>query len=666
MSATRERGKGGPHTKYLPVKLKDFRPSEEDIEFAERFTDVANLLDECPSTERETLLLSTCRNQWMVVNATFVDLQGILGAARMDAPSARGFHDFSAGRPDKAVEAFNKAVALVAIIEQKLGCWDQREILVDQLRKTIEAPDRDLLERNRLEAWLDRQLEGPIIEGRIRKAQYLRLDLSEARCPQSLELVRRSTARLSAGLRIALRITRLIALAKRAAEGKDREEQSEPLFDLEAPEEESAARKRDRLAATEADIGAAWVNLREIALAHATELGFVVSGGGEGEEVELKGPGDERFTLPAELSEEISNRLDSELPVALKALMARSNKVITEVRDEVFEEFRPNVTEPPMPEPFVINFTLDEVAPSKKRVREFKVVSFDGRQVTQDVGRLALLECGMPDAAYSKARKGHIAYSQEHSGANCARRVALAAIEAARDLKADFLAMSEIFLPRGAVKEVKEAAEAAGVGLIAGIEYPERHGGPVNEALVHVPGLYEQLRQRKQSPSKEEVKSAAFESTGELAFVKRTTLGNLGVIVCSDLLELDVLWAMSSFDEKLDVVVVCAHNYHPEIFERLAVADATRLHALVAVVNTWTPRKGDTELPSGRGTLVAQPNFREPLLKLEEHPLPVDWEGEIAPPSLSIANLDIAGIRERELEKPGAHGYITPPRFARE
>jgi predicted amidohydrolase len=313
----------------------------------------------------------------------------------------------------------------------------------------------------------------------------------------------------------------------------------------------------------------------------------------------------------------------------------------------------------------VINFTPDEVESSEARVRQFKVNPFDGRQTTQNVGRLALLKCGMPDAAYSKARKDHMAYNQEHAGLRNAKRIALAAIDAARDQKADFLAMPEIFLPRGAVDEVKDAAEGAGLGLIAGIEYPEKHGGPVNEALVHVPGWYEPLRQRKQSPSREEVKSAVFETTMELAFVKRTTLGNLGVIVCSDLLELDVLWAMSSFNEKLDVVVVCSHNYHPEIFEPLAIADATRLHAFVAVVNTWTPRDKDTELPSGEGTLVAQPNFREPLLELEEHPLAVEWEDEIVRPSIAVAKLDIASIRERELEKPGAHGYISPPRFAR-
>jgi hypothetical protein len=319
VSATKERGKGAPATKYLPVKLEeDFRPSREDLEFAERFKEVANLLDECRNTELVTLLLSTCRNQWMVVNATFVDVQGIVGADRMDAIAARAFHDFFADKPEQAGKAFDKAVELVAIIEQKLRCWEEREELLEQLEETIAAPERDLLERDRLEAWLGRQLEGPAIPGRIRKAQYLRLDPSDSHCPQSLNLIQHSNAKLSAALRVALRVARLVALAKQAAAGKDREEQSAPLFDLDAPEDETAARKRDRLAAREADLGEAWANLREIVLLYASELSFIARGGGDGEPIDLEGPEGERFSLAAELDDEARARLAAELPTALR------------------------------------------------------------------------------------------------------------------------------------------------------------------------------------------------------------------------------------------------------------------------------------------------------------------------------------------------------------
>ena len=636
------------------------------MKFAERFRLIARAIDECRNAELVALLLSTCRNQWMAVNGMFVDIQAILGADRLPDLASRGYHHSAAGEPAAAAKLFNEGLQLRSALAQKLRCWSKREELRAQLAAAIASPKRDPLERDRLEGWLERQGHGPSMRGRNRQAQYLRLDHSDAHCQQEIELIERSSAKLTAALRIAHRIACLAALAETIAAGKAEEfKETDPLFELPDDTNSEPDEEQDRQAEAERKLAGAWAKLREAVLQHGAEIGFVVNGD-EGGAVELEGPENERFRIEAMIVDEDAEALVKEPPAALEGLMSRSRTVTDTVRSQIFEAFKPNVLAPPMPAPFVIDLTPDDAESSEERVRPFTVHLRNGRQRTPNTAKLALLRCGMPASAYLTTRKGHIAYDPDHNeGARQAKQIALAAVAEASKRGAAFLALPEVFLPRSAVADVVRAAEDAKVGLIAGIEYPEKRGGPINEVLIHVPGWDEPLHQRKQGPSVEEIQHTSFESTHELFLVRNTQLGNLAVIVCSDVMELDLLWALASFEHKLDVVVICARNYKPEIFERLAIADATRLHALIAVVNSWPPRGRDDELPSGRGTLVARPDSDQPLLPLTEYSLPVGWDDEIDRPSIAIAELNIAEIRARELERPGAHGYITPPRFAR-
>jgi hypothetical protein len=660
VSPSKARVAGGQR-KFLPVALEeDFRPSEADMDFAERFRMIASAIDACENAELVALLLSTCRNQWMAVNGMFVDLQEILGASKLPDLASRGFHNFAEGDASKAGASFSEALRFSSALAQKLRCWHNREKLLAQLEEAIAAPDRSRLERHHLEAWLLRQSHGPSIPGRIRQAQYLRLDQSDGHCPQLFELIDRTSKKLAAALRIAHRISRVSALAA----DSDRHEPPEQLFDLDlAGPDADPDEERDLQAEHEGKLQGAWEKLREAILDYSPKLGFMVSEETNGVLV-LESRDSRCFEVDREISEEDAEALVEELPPALQVLISRAQEVVEEIREQIFEAFTLNVATPPMPAPFVVDLTPSDPASSEERVRAFSIHAADGRHHTPDTAKLALLRCGMPGSAFSTARKGHIAYDpNENEGARKAKQIALAAVEKAKAVGASFLAMPEVFLPRNALKDVRKAAEDAGIGLIAGLEYPERHGGPINEVLVQVPDWDEPIFQRKQGPSVEELNHTAFESTLDLFFVRRTALGNIGIVVCSDFMELDLMWGLASFDDKLDVLIVCARNYRPEIFERIAIADAFRLHALVAVVNSWVPRPEDKELPSGKGTLVAQPNSEQPLLELEQHLLPVEWEGQIEQPSIALASLNIADIRDRDLERPGAHGYISPPRF---
>lgn len=660
------RDRGGPQKKYLPEQLEDdFQPSDEDIDFAVRFQYIADAIDECRNAELVALLLSTCRNQWMTVNGAFVDLQEILGAAHLPAVTSRGFHHFADGESAAAAKLFREALTLRSAISQKLECWARREELLGQLKAAIANPDRKLIERNQLELWLARQSHSPSQPGKAQKAKFLRLDLDDTRCPQHLGTIERATVKLTAALRTAHRLSRVMAVAHEIAGEAVEEAPAEPLFEL--PGELDADSESDERAERERDLGGAWAKLRETVLAHAGELEFAVGGGeGEGEPIYLEDSSGSAFLLELDLPEKDAVELADELTPALDALMSQARKTIEKVRSDVFESFMPNVIAPPMPAPFVIDLTPGDRGSSDERARSFKLQIADGLLQPPNTPKLALLQAGMPECAYVTTRKDHIAFNPEDGEpARMAKKIAIAAVEEASRLGAEYLAIPEIFLPRAAVDEVVAVAEEMKIGVIAGIEYPDKHGGPINEALIHIPGRQSPVFQRKQGPSVEEANHSSFESTLELYFARRTALGNFGVIVCSDLMELDLLWALASFEDRLDVLVICARNHNTEIFERLAIADAMRLHSFVAVVNSWPPRNGDAELPSGRGTFVAQPSHSEPLLGLEEHQLPIDWEGQIAPPTLAIATLPIAKIRARDSERTGAHGFVNPPRFAR-
>lgn len=337
---------------------------------------------------------------------------------------------------------------------------------------------------------------------------------------------------------------------------------------------------------------------------------------------------------------------------------------VNRVRVKLAKQFEANVATPPLPAPYVIDLTVQE-QPSAKRARDFTIVTHIAHaDQGPDTARIALLDCPMPETAYSHLRTELYVYDRERgSGADAAEFTALAAVDAAHEQGAQLLVMPEVFLPRGSIDDVVERARTYEMGVIAGAEYPHQPlGGAINEAIIALPELGEPLLQRKQAPSVYEARRAHFEHDDLLHVFRRTPFGTLAVVICSDCLEFDHVWSVANQPHALDLLIVCSRNPRPEVLNRLAVADAVRLHAYVAIANA-DPR---SPLPEGAtaGTIVAQPNATEPLLTLDEFPLPAAPDDGPAA-RLMVAELDVAALRRRDLERTGNGPLLPPPRFPR-
>jgi hypothetical protein len=645
-------GNGSAAALYLPTELDpEFNPGVEDMDYAQRFSDLARVFEHCERPEQAVLFASTCRNQWLTTNAAFVDLRDAIGGAALPSRVSRGLYELRRGNPGRAERLFREALALMAQLRAKLQCWMDREFLLSDIEQAMESLD-DNIARDRSRAWLRRQRFGPPTTGPSDQARYLALDTQEnARCSEPLGLMREAERRLTVALRVALDASLLVAAVEAidTSAAAEQDDSAARLFEIEEVIGESQAPP---------DSEAGWQRL----------LGQISKDPGALTAALHEDPAGEtilRFANGSELLLPSSAPDSKSLTEVLNVLIDLCEAVVEWAREAVLDRFSANTAEPPMPSPFVIDLSPHELQ-SGERTRNFQVTRADGRcDSVPDRGRLALLECGMPEDAYSHTRKELYVYDRDQAeGARKAKEIICAAIDAAAARDAAFLAIPEVFVPREALPDLTVRAERANLGLIAGLEYPERLGGAVNEALIAVPGLMEPLFQRKQGPSVYEIRDGAFDHDQRLWFIRRTALGNLAVILCSDFLELDLLWAVAQVDERVDVVVVCSRNRNPEVFERLAIADAARLHAYIAVVNAYPPRRAG-QPASGHGTLVAQPRLEQPALHLDRTELPISWEGRIAPPCVAFAELEVAAIRERDTERAGAHGYLRPPRFAR-
>jgi predicted amidohydrolase len=666
--------------RFVPADVH-YTPDDGDFEYATSLKLLGETVDACgKDAGRVVLLLSTCRNQWLTVNAVFVDLKLALAPAgarpdhadaairalRLDpAPSESTGLDRSLRASERAS---SEALKLSAQVREKLRVWEDRQRLVTLLEAEIESLAG--IDRSRMRRWLERQRSGERDGVPPWQRRYVAFNIQETdACTSWLKTLERCERTLTASMQVVRHAARML---DPAAPDVDSQlvalTQPVALFEVNAyaeaeAEAETAAAEPDL---SEVDsIGShaeTWQHLLERLRADASALGMSVVDGEDTLTLQL--PNAERLDLP------IAQPDEPGLRPRLDALVGYAANAIEGARELLGAQFAPNLAALPLPAPFEIDLTTPERG-SAERARSFTInPSLASGEPTPDSATIALLDCPMPEDEYTHAQPELYVYDPHKPGARIAKDLAFVALSHAREAGAQLVVMPEVFLPRGAVDELVETAQSMEIGLIAGIEYPQTPvGGAINEAIISLPTLSRPLRQRKQAPSVFEMRQANFDADGIIQIVRRTPFGTIGTIICSDFMELDHLWAMANRPHAIDLLVICARNRRPEVFHRLAIADAIRLHAYVAVANAhpeWTQEKAERERVPGllSGSIIAQPSGSKPFVETRCVALPPSAAG--GPQArLLIGDLHIADVRARDRERAGARGFLPPPRFPR-
>jgi hypothetical protein len=600
--------------RYVPAEARNGQiPSAEEIAYADDFVVTARVVEACIRSEDLALLLSTCRNHWMTVNAAFTDLRDAVGAKTLPDPLSKALFELRRQGWQNAERALDEASMALRQVDIKLRVWEDREQLIAELEEQAAALG-ELRDRQRMQRLIDSHRNLSSSDHHDADGRFVALSSA---ADEDAELLLKDIRKMRTKLAAVVNVARAIGKA------------SAPAATLTLLDMPPATENPD------------WERLCECLNSPTATDGSDARTAAQ------------ILSIPAP---------DPQWPgpVAAAHFMASAlgncEQLVGVIQDALAQRFRPNLSRPPMPAPYVIDLTR-MYRPASGRVRDFRQELHRGQtDPAPEHSRLALLRCGVPEASYSSDTC--VRYRrEERNDVSRIRDIAAAAVTAAVEKKAAFLAMPECFLPEEVAVEILELAEDAGIGLIAGVEYEREQ--MINKVVIEIPGVAGALDQRKQAPSKYE---APMVGDHVLRKFLDTELGVLGVVVCSDYLELDILWAMAVREPRLDTLIVCSRDHNAGLFSNVAAADALRLHAHVAIVNAFVPENGPA---SGKGTAVFAPRREDPELTPTEF-VPLDVEGwdEIDPPDVAFWDLPVAALAQRDTHDT-IRGYAAAPRFVK-
>jgi hypothetical protein len=598
-------------------------PDPETIPFAQRFAAVARAIDKCENaTEAVTLLLSTCRNQYLTTNAIFLDVRDVVLASEgQGSPLTRAAAAVErGGQPPTGVKTHLQPVRqTLSIAGQKFDVWGDRLGLIQKYRDAVDAlRDEDAAAGDQARLALDAALHRTEGDALV-SAAYFRIDPDETVSrPQLDELQRLERALWHATDLLMVVESRPPATFAPVDGGLQFEVADQPNPEL-ASEIIYVLRKGQ--AASSWTLGEDGGGVRVTSLlGHACD--FEVSA----------------TSLALEL-----RRTVFDLVVALE----------NAVRERLATTFLNNSARRSLPAPFVIDVTPRELQLPERQGTTIQTSVEPPPGSLANHARVALMEVVIPGEWLSRA--DHLAYEVKYVDPIIATCVD--ALTQCQKEGIDLLVLPELFVPRAGLQVIKETADRLGVGVIGGLEgRAAPDGKSVNEAMIKLPGQYD-LELGKQRPSVFEEREEFFESTGKMHHLRDTVLGNLVVVICSDYLEADLISLLGEDGQKgPHTLVVCARNPSSGVFEALAQADAIRLFANVMVANSTSEA---TEEPTAFAKRPTRVWHHKPIT------LPKIMPGLDDQPLLRVYDVDIAGVRARSLRGSPEH-WLPASIFARE
>ena len=548
-------------TEYLPKDTSvPSSSTPEDQHYAQAFQDVAEVLRLSDDAERLTLLLSTCRNAYLTINALFRDLVEVLGHGAHPSLLSSALFLLKQGQYGRAHEPLDEAATALAIFAEKRAVWENRRALKATFDKTLAE-----------------KVDSPLVRDRVLQlTRNVRTSDGEHGTtwdPRFYEFSQTESATLSESLAMldetACVLTAIIAVARAIA----------------------ALPVEDMLFGSE--IEAQWPHLRGLLVQNAAALDLVL----------VPAAGDSTVAITWNLYGHIIEFPENPesgaagIPPGVAPLLAHLDTQLRAEYERLRITFRPNIGQPPLPPPFLIDLSEPQSREIWWPAPEAKLHQL-GREIPPTV-RVALPLIGIPLAYFNTTQDR---YRDQYRPE--IERLARAAIQTAGNRGADVVVFPECFLPRSSAQELADLAASLDLTLIGGLEgHLDGDALLQNEVLIRFP---DHARLYQQSKQMESVYETKLRVTGGVRIFQGTRIGTFAVVVCSDALEWGVLSALAAVPTDLHFIFICAMNPHPELFKCLAVADAARLYCHVVIANNCTNTRQPSEA-SGEGTLVCSP-----------------------------------------------------------
>ena len=599
-------------------------PSREDKTWARQLVALHRLLQGCDSrSEDAALLLSTCRNAYLTVNAQFTDLCVLLGDGQDSKADLRGGAELLIQRADstKLGDRFGRATATVREYEKKATVWHER----DSLYAVIESSLNELEKNDAEKADEVRSLLGSTKASKPDYDQgealaFLRLDLAEM---PHLKLyfdeldkcfsVLRACAALGMQVSRSLGVTQLDLLERRS-------------------ESERPRRALDSISTLMTNVAKAcdWSTT-------ANTIEIV--------------PG---YTRPGRLSPITSVSIP---PVETReALVEASEKLGRFIREALYYvhwrlgvRFAPNVGVARMPPPFEIELPPPTI---KHANGEHPSLILDpircaDKRVVSDSPRVAIAHLAVPTAKINSTTFGIDAPEDRE---DIARDVRLA-VAAAKQEGCKAIVFPEYSIPASMKPELMALCVDNDLIIIGGLEGEWPQGRLCDPVAVAIPGESKLHFQNKQIQSLDE--TANFYRDNMLRLFTSTEIGHFAVIVCSDFLEQFTHSAWNANEVLPDVLFVVARNKYHELYVDFAKTDSYRLYTCVVIANVHDDKVSPT---SNLGSCVVVPSASERVLKSTD----VLVEG-VYLTKLSVHELPVYATRARSNGK-AAPGFLAVPR----
>ncbi len=610
-------------------------PTRQDAEWARSFVVLYQFLEGHPRSEDATLLLSTCRNAYLTINAQFADIQELLGGSDVSALRA-GLELVDQGGSDAArvKKRFQDALAPIAQLDRKVSVWQDRHAINAGIAAQFDTYSAE----HPLDSVVIRDIVfgtdvGPKNPEDGRFAELLRLDLAEQPHLQPyFEDLKRLRDLTEAVARFGM-----------------------SYADSMPP----PVKKQIDLLEDDAHVAAATEVREDRTVAYwARKISEHCGWTASGDETHLHVQVEPNYPRPA------GAKPAGTITIARggAAGTIKPADAVSLLREALWcahgiatSKFKPNVLGRPMPEVFDINLPVRHPAPTNADIQPLKLVRkvCQGTHRTPETGKVALAHLTVPLGQISlndyefKATKDAEAVEND----------VIKAVQAAQQAQCLAVVFPEYSIPRQMGVRLLEMAARFNIVLIGGFEGTYREGKLVDEVFVAIPGEPKLYHQYKQSPSLEEPTPVGFFHDGSLHLFCSSPIGDFCVVVCSDFLETATQDAWTLAGPLPDIIFVVARNPYPDLYQSFAITDSFRLYCSVAVSNVLDAK--DPALTSSKGSFVVSPLRDKPV----DEGVDVAVNGTFLR-KVTVHDIRFASIRARVRGKPD-QGFFAVPRSAK-